>query len=186
CGWAHEVVEGIDGMEISNGRHGEVEQALAIWDRLLTSGRRIAAVGSSDWHSAATPIDVANVRVYARALTVDGILGAIRRGHVIVMRSARDRTPEIVVRAGAHAARIGESLNVAPGTPMTVEVAAAGLAGARLRVVANGQPATEVVLDAAGRARVEQRAESGYVRFELYAADGMLVAVTNPVYLVSL
>ena len=186
CGWSHEVVDGIESIEISNGRHGEVEKALAFWDKLLVTGRRITGVGSSDWHAAPNPIDVANVRVYAAALTQEAILSAIRNGRVIVMGRARDETPEIVVRAGDQAARSGQSLTVAAGAPMVVEVSAASLAGRRgtLVAVANGVRGAAVSLDESGQLTLPQRANPGYLRFELYADDGSLFAATNPVYLV--
>jgi hypothetical protein len=112
CGWEHEISDAVDGIEISNGRHGELEKAVKIWDTLLRSGRRITAVGSSDWHSAPTPIDDAHVRVYAAALDQQGILDGIRRGRVILMRDARAETPDVIVRAGHNTARIGDSLDV--------------------------------------------------------------------------
>ena len=95
CGWAHAVVDGIEAIEISNGRHGEVATAVARWDQLLRRGRRITGVASSDWHSAPDPIDVANVRVYASSLTQNDILAAIRAGRVIVMNSGKHATPLI-------------------------------------------------------------------------------------------
>ena len=186
CGWSHEVVDGIEGVEISNGRHGEVDKALAFWDKLLITGRRITGVGSSDWHAAPNPIDVANVRVYADTLTQEAILSAIRNGRVIVMGRARDETPEIVVRAGDQAARSGGLLTVAAGTPMVVEINAASLKGRHgtLVAVSNGVPGAAVSLDESGQLTLRQRANPGYLRFELYAEDGSLFAATNPVYLV--
>lgn len=186
CGWSHEVVDGIEGVEISNGRHGEVEKALAFWDKLLVTGRRITGVGSSDWHAAPNPIDGANVRVYADALTEEAILSAIRNGRVIVMGRARDETPEIIVRAGDQAARGGQSLTVAAGAPMVVEINAASLKGRHgtLVAVTNGVRGAAVSLDESGQLRMRQRASPGYLRFELYAEDGSLFAATNPVYLV--
>lgn len=186
CGWSHEVVDGIESIEISNGRHGEVEKALAFWDKLLITGRRITGVGSSDWHAVPNPIDVANVRVYADALTEEAILSAIRNGRVIVMGRARDETPEIIVRVGDQAARSGQSLTVAAGTPMVVQINAASLKGRHgtLVAVSNGGRGAAVSLDESGQLTLRLRSNPGYLRFELYAEDGSLFAATNPVYLV--
>jgi hypothetical protein len=185
CGWTHEVVEGIEGIEISNGRHGEIGAAIAIWERQLRAGRRITAVGSSDWHGAPNPIDNANVRVYATKLTEPALLAGIRAGRVIVMRSARDRTPDIIVRAGAAEARIGETLGVADGTALRVDVDAPGLPGATLTTIVNGVAGAPFPLDNLGHATVDVGAAVGYVRFELHAPDGGApYAITNPVYLV--
>lgn len=185
CGWTHDYVDGIDGIEISNGRHGEVAAAIALWDTLLRGGRRITAVGSSDWHTDPNPIDVANVRVHASSLTKVGILDAIRAGRVIVMRSARDLTPDIVVRSGARTARIGDSLPVTRSAPVVIDVNAPGMAGSRLLVIENGTRHRPVDLDARGAARVEHLASPGYVRFEIETSDGVPIAITNPVYLVA-
>lgn len=185
CGWTHAVVEGIDGIEISNGRHGEVAQATALWDGLLRGGRRITGVASSDWHRDPDPMDVANVRVYAQALTTAGILEGIRGGRVIVMNDARHTTPGIIVRAGAASARIGDSLTVATGVQPVAEVRAPDMGGSRLWVIHNGTRQEAVTLDAGGRARIALPAVPGYVRFEIETAENTLLAITNPVYLVA-
>ena len=188
CGWTHDWVEGIDAIEVSNGQHGEVARALTIWDGLLRAGRRITAVGSSDWHRGQSPIDNAHVRVLAPALTENAVLDAIRQGRVIVMGSARDDTPDITVSSGPAVANVGESLAVAPESAVTISVVAPGMAGAAMVVVANGQRAATTTLDRSGEARVEKRfspaSGSGYVRVELHGTDGMLLAIANPVYLV--
>jgi predicted metal-dependent phosphoesterase TrpH len=186
CGWDHDFVEGIEAIEISNGRHGEVENAVAIWDRLLITGRKITGVGSSDWHTAPNAIDEANVRVFADSLTERDLLSAIRHGRVIVMGGAGDETPEVLVRTGSKSASSGETLSVAAASPITVQVSAPGLeGGARtLVVVTNAKRAAPVRLDERGRITIEQLATHGYIRFELYRGDGRLFAATNPVYLV--
>jgi hypothetical protein len=184
CGWEHPIVDGIEAMEISNGRHGEVQQAIAMWEKLLRSGRRITAVGSSDWHSAPNPIDVANVRVFAPVLTQDAILSAIRAGRVIVMNGAALATPQITLRAGGQTAGIGDSLAIAEGTLISIDVRAAGMAFGRLHVVANGNPPTTIPLDDRGYARTEWPAQRGYVRFELQTQDRTTAAFTNPVFIV--
>jgi predicted metal-dependent phosphoesterase TrpH len=184
CGWTHDIAEGIEGIEISNGRHGEVENATAIWDKLLMSGRKITAVGSSDWHSAPNPIDNAHVRVYMPSLTQENVLSAIRAARVIVMTDADDETPEIVVRAGEVSASVGETLPIASRTPVEAQVVAASAPSGRLVVVQNGQRGTPLALDGKGTGRAEIIASPGYVRFEILRADGTALAYTNPVYLV--
>lgn len=184
CGWAHEFADGIEGIEISNGRHGEMAKALAIWDRLLQAGRRITGVGSSDWHAQPAPLNDAHVRVYAAALSEDAILDAIRNGHVIVMRHTRDATPDITVRSGTKTARVGESLDVTPNAPLTIQVTAPGMVGARLVLVVNGKPEATATLDLTGDVRIERKAVPGYIRLELYGDDNLPRAIANPVYLV--
>ncbi|HXG87139.1 MAG TPA: CehA/McbA family metallohydrolase [Vicinamibacterales bacterium] len=184
CGWTHDYVDGIDALEISNGRHGEVVQAVAIWDKLLQAGRRITAVGSSDWHSAPNPLDSANVRVHATRLTEDAILNAIRNGQVIVMRRGEDATPQITVRAAGMVAGVGETLKVIEGAPLTVSVVAPQLANGRLIVVSNGERGAPAALSARGEVTITQSARHGYLRVELLTSNDTPVAYGNPVYLV--
>ena len=150
CGWEHEIVDGIDGIEISNGRHGEVENALAIWDKLLVSGRRITAVGSSDWHSPPNPIDDAHVRVFAASLEQQAILDAIKSGRVIVMRDARAETPDVIVRAGNNTARVGDALDISSASQLELDVTAPNAPGGRLVIVSNGERAAPLALDGNG------------------------------------
>lgn len=182
CRWDHAVPVGVDGIEVWNGAEGPQAGALARWDGLLASGRRITGVGSSDWHREPSPIDAANVRVYANALTERAILDAIRAGRVIVMRAATDLTPTITVKAGTVAAGIGGTLALGANEEATIEVQAPGLAGGRLELDSNGKLFVTVPIEADGTARVKRRLAPGYVRFELQAADRTTVAVTNPVY----
>ena len=189
CGWTHEWVRGIDAIEISNGQHGELTGAVAIWDSLLRTGRRITAVGSSDWHRGPNAIDDAHVRVQAPVLTETAILGAIREGRVIVMRKARDATPEITVTNGSTVAGVGEALAIAPGSTTTVRAIAPGMAGVVMRVIVDGQPAAATSLDSSGKGLIElpglRGSDSGYVRVELHSpGHDLALAIANPVYLV--
>jgi predicted metal-dependent phosphoesterase TrpH len=183
CGWTHEIPSDVDAIEVSNGRHGEVGDALALWDRLLMEGRHITGVGSSDWHAAPNPLDVSNARVYAASLTENAILSGIRAGHVIVMNGAHHPTPAVAVRSGDQSVSVGGSLTMTPTTPIQIDIRAESLANGKLVVVSNGQRDAPAPLDAQGEAHIQKRTGPGYVRFELSAADGTLVALTNPVYL---
>jgi hypothetical protein len=182
CGWEHDVVEGIDGIEVSNGRHGEVDAALARWDALLQMGRRITGVGTSDWHSAPSPIDVAHSRVYAQALTQQSILDAIRAGRVMVMLGGNVLPPDIVVRHGELQAGLGESIAIGQPGDASVHIKAPSLAHGRVVSVSNGRRTAPERLDAKGELRTSVPARAGYVRFELFDADNVLTVITNPVY----
>jgi predicted metal-dependent phosphoesterase TrpH len=184
CGWTHEFVDGIAGIEISNGRHGEVEKAIAMWDKLLLSGRRITGVGSSDWHSSPNRIDNANARVYALTLTQEAILDAIRAGRVIVMTNAEDPTPDVRVSADTQSAIAGEVLKLATDANLDVHVTAVGAPAGQVHVVLNGKRVRSIPLNADAEGDASVPAAPGYVRFEIVKADGSAFAYTNPVYLV--
>ena len=182
CAWEHDIVDGIEGIEVSNGRHGEVEAALARWDAVLRTGRRLTGVGSSDWHSAPNPIDVAHARVYASALTQEAILDGIRAGRVIVMLRRGDATPDIHVRLDHQRAGVGESISVRGPGPATVDIKAPSLAHGRAVVVTNGERAAPVPLDGRGELQTTVPTRPGYLRIELFDAGNALIAITNPVY----
>jgi hypothetical protein len=182
CSWEHEIPQTLDAIEVWNGRHGAEEQAVALWERLLRNGRRVTAVGASDWHRDPDPIDNANVRVFAPDLTERSILDAIRAGRVIVMRSAADRTPTFTVRVGEQLATVGDSLRSST-SPAAIEVLAPGIHDGRAVFVVNGTRLTSIPVGSATPARMERVLEPGFVRAEIYGADGTLIALTNPVFI---
>ena len=182
CGWEHAVPEGVTGIEITNGRHGEMVAAMEMWDRLLKEGRRIVAVGSSDWHRPPAPFDVASVRVWAEELSTKAILDGIRAGRVVVMADGRTPPPLLVAHAGRVKAGAGETLRVAGRRSIRLDVTLpAGLLGGRVDLVADG--AVVATQPAKTRVRFERAAGDRYVRVHVFAADGSPRAVTNPVFL---
>lgn len=185
CGWTHEIVDGIDAIEISNGSHGEMPAALKVWDDLLRKGRRITAVGSSDWHRAPASLSDAHVRVHASELTKEAIVAAIRDGRVIVMRNLRDATPEIALQMGERTIRVGEVRELAVGGGGRATFKAVAPGAARVVAVVNGERRAPLDVDLTGVASGELLLSPGYVRFELFGPldPAVPVAVTNPVYL---
>jgi PHP domain-containing protein len=183
CGWEHGVPEGVMGIEITNGNHAEMAQAIALWDRLLKEGRRLVAVGSSDWHRGANPIDLASVRVWADELSTRAILAGIRAGRVVVMADGRTPPPLMVANAGRRRAGAGETLAVGTERNVRVDVTLPlGLLGGRVDLVADG--AVVATKPATTRVRFERPiAGDHYLRVHVFAADGAPRAVTNPVFL---
>ena len=182
CGWEHAVPEGVTGIEITNGRHGEMAAAMEMWDGLLKAGRRIVAVGSSDWHRPNGPIDVASVRVLADELSSKAILDGIRAGKVVVMADGRTPPPLLVARAGRAKAGVGESLALGRRRDARLEVTLpAGLLGGRVDLVADGVVVARK--PAASRLRFDRDVSGDrYLRIHVFAADGSPRAVTNPVF----
>jgi hypothetical protein len=182
CSWEHRIPDALDAIEVWNGRHGAQDKAVTLWERLLRDGRRVTAVGASDWHRDPDPIDRANVRVLAPDLSARAILDAIRSGRVIVMRSAADRTPAFTVRSGEQSATVGESLTRS-ASPAAMEVRAPGVNEGRVVFVVNGTRLPSIPLNADTRARLERVLEPGFVRAEVYNGEGALLALTNPVFI---
>jgi predicted metal-dependent phosphoesterase TrpH len=117
------------------------EQSLALWEGLLREGHRITGVGGSDYHqepftgelgliSLGTPCNW----VYAEELSVAGILGGIRAGHVFI--SANPSGPRVFLEmiADGEKAMMGDRLAVKPGTQIELSCLVIGAAGSLLRI----------------------------------------------------
>ena len=185
CSWEHNVSAGVDAMEITAAGAAERAAAMARWDSLLQRGRRIVALGSSDWHRPDHPIGTASVRVWAAELSERAILEAIRAGRVVVMADGSTPPPELVVRAGESEARVGDSLKVARGAAARVEVRVPfPLPGGRVDLVHDGVVVDSAAITAGAPVRFERTiTRAGYLRVHVHAMDGSPIAVTNPVYL---
>jgi hypothetical protein len=178
CSWEQVVPDALDAVEIWNGGKEPQAAAMAIWDRLLRSGRRVTGVGASDWHRGPAAIDAPAVRVLADGVTQPAILDGIRHGRVVVVRDARTGPPTVQAMCGASSATIGGTLTCGGGEKIAVRVVAAGLAGSRAELLWNG----ETVESKPREATFEIAAAAGYLRVHIYAADGSVAAITNPIH----
>lgn len=61
--------------------------SIARWEALLSDGYRIGAVGGSDAHDVALPVGFPTTVVWARTLSVPGILDGLRRGRSYVTQA---------------------------------------------------------------------------------------------------
>lgn len=184
CPWTHPIPDALDAIEISEERPEARLQAMALWDVLLRQGRRVAAVATSDWHRGPAPLGAPAVRVFAPELSATAILDGIREGRVVVVASAALPAPILTVRAGEAAAGVGGRIRAKAGEAIQVDVEGAPeYDGARADLLWNGEVVASNVLAARGGARFERHAATpGYLRVHLFAPDGTLLALTNPVY----
>jgi hypothetical protein len=121
-------------------------QALRWWESWLDRGARVAATGGSDSHwlstTAAQGPGQPTTWVYAKKLTVRGVLAGIRAGRTsvsaeppayggarVVLQADRDRDGRFESMQGATVRR---------GTPLRVRVLGASAVGSHVRVVSNG------------------------------------------------
>ncbi len=187
CSWTHAIPEAVSTLEITGREPAEIVRAVALWDMLLTAGRRVTAIGVSDWHRGDTPIGSASVRVWSSELSTRAILDSIRAGRVIVMADAATAPPEVRVISSTKEARVGDTLVLARGDAFAFEVAVAADAplyqGAKAEVFWNGERVAGGSLEG-GRFRVERFASTnGYLRVHLLSPGGAPLAVTNPVWI---
>jgi PHP domain-containing protein len=184
CSWTHAIPSELDAIEIANGTATARQQAMTIWDTLLRQGRRVTAVGESDWHRGAAPLSTPSVKVWADELSTPAILDGIRRGRVAVVASGALPPPQLAVRAGGRTARIGDDLIVTPRSEIEIHVEAPGPAydDARVDLVWDGEPIAIAPI-AAGAAEFKRfTGVPGYLRVHVSRPDGTPLAVTNPVF----
>jgi hypothetical protein len=180
CSWEQVIPDGVDAIEIWQNEKAPRAAEVAFWDRQLLSGRRVTAVGVSDWHRPGSRLDVATVRVLADRLTQPGILEGIRQGHVVVMRDADTEPPRVQARCGSADAGVGDTLTCAASDQLTVHVAMKDQRDGRADFIWNAARMTSKPI---GRGTTfTMPAANGYLRVHLYAADGSPLAVTNPIY----
>ena len=186
CSWTHAVPAAVNAWEVFNGTLEGRRQALAMWDQLLRSGRRVTAVGESDWHHGPAPIGSPTSRVWAAELSASAILSAVKAGHVVVVASMALPVPEIVARAGGVSARVGDHLTVRAGELVAIEVGVDPQAygGDRVDLIWRGEGVAHAAVSADGKVVFERYPpEPGYFRVQITGPDGSPRAIANPIYL---
>ncbi|ORW32543.1 hypothetical protein AWB91_11415 [Mycobacterium paraense] len=182
--------EHVDGLEVWNGRWNlDDEVSLRMWQRLLCEGRRVVAVGGSDSHARRQPVGSPQTVVYARELSTAALIDGLRRGRSYIARS-RGATVEFTASCAGRGAGLGETLRVAPETPVTVTAMITGAPGTTAALVtAEGCVGRAAVR---GPARTMLRwevdaAAARFARLEIRETPrrplGSMVALTNPVWL---
>ena len=164
----------VDAMEVWQGPWPwRNDETLARWDALLADGRRLPAVGGSDYHCPAGEevgfLRLGQPTTWARVTerSVPAILDAIRAGRVSI--SAAPDGPRLLLRgsAGGATAEMGGSLPRTPGEPVSVEVEVERGAGRSLRLVADGAVAAEVPITTASAVIRRSLPVARYLRAEL-------------------
>lgn len=187
CAWGWGLDLPIDALEVWSGPWRPCNQAaLAWWQGELAQGRRLPAIGGSDRHAPHPFVryGMPTNWVLAGAPTADGVLAALRSGHVAL--SVDPEGPLLDLRCGPFM----QGDLVSAGGPRLVELRATVRAGDRLRLYSERGLEREEVLDepdlylrfaADGRRfwRAELWRWFQEVRWELPAA------LSNPIYFVS-
>lgn len=171
---APDLVDALDVMEVWNIwwplNAATNDVSIARWEAWLNEGRRIGAVGGSDAHTATGTLGFPTTVVYARSLSMLGILDGIRRGRTYVTQShpatgrrtmlLYEARPELDFRARSSAAPSLDAMlgdEVPPG-PVELHVAVrhahgpvvvirGGVEIARFDAHEPGADVTETVMD---------------------------------------
>lgn len=167
------------------------DQALALWDRLLREGHRLAAVGGSDYHQepftgevGALSLGTPCTWVYAQELSAQGILSAVRAGHVFISHGPEGPRLDLSAEAAGQLGRMGDEMKLSVGSEVHVRCRVDGATGDRL-LIRCPQAGFETEIEEedyqfAWTLRVE---EDSFVRMEVIREGGEMRALSNPIYL---
>ena len=185
CAWTHPVPEEVDAIEIANRDAQTLAQGLAMWDVLLRQGKRVTAVGASDYHrTGENPIGSASVRVWAEELGTQAILDGLSAGRVVVMADGRTPPPFLRLRAAGRVASPGDTVSLKPAERMDIEVAtpAPAYAGGRVDLVWRGELVASAKLGDRPAHFTRWATADGYLRAHVHSASGAPLAITNPIF----
>ncbi len=185
CSWRYPEKEwkDADAIEVWNGAWTpEDRKAVDWWDGMLKAGRRIHALGGTDYHRGEDAL-VPAVLVHAPRLSKTAVMDSLRRGRAFL--SERPDGPKLLLTTPGGRAFPGDTVRPHKDSVVPIEVRVTGGKGLALRLV---WAASEISLpvetdDATLRHAVPAASGSSYVRAELLRPNGSVVALTNPLYL---
>ena len=184
CAWEHDLpIDQVDGIEIGTGKFGIINtDAIKLWDEYCDTGRHVVPLGGSDDHSGGAdvstfkaPIGSPTTMVWAKELSVAGILEALKNGRTVVKLKGPD-DPMIEL----------ETLSGSDENHPLLHATITGGAGLVARVVKNGEYEPEVDIDADPFVIEEQIAapDSGEDRYRVEVLEaGRPLTVTSHVWI---
>jgi hypothetical protein len=193
CAWSYGDWTKMDSVEIWNGAWDpQDEAALKKWDDLLTTGKRITAIGSSDTHTPpatgngfSTTIGVGSPATHAgmKKLTEGQLFEAIRRGRIWISRGADNFELEFTAN-GRQKAITGGQIHSRQGRVELHFAAKNFPAGSTVRLISNGK---EIQNEKIGDSpytlkKIFGIEKDSYFRIEIRDAKGAMLALTNPVF----
>lgn len=196
CAWEHRIPRtGIGAIEVGVGGWDQTgalfdDSAIAFWDALSAQDVHVTAVGGSDDHRAGvglnqtqSAIGEPTTYVFARELSVKGLVEGIRAGRTVVkLKGAAD--PFVTIDAAG--TRHGDVVVIDPDSPASMRVEVTGGVGHSLRLLRNGQVERQDAIDSDPFVvELEPRVSGGgadYFRAEVLVA-GRVRTLTSNVWL---
>ncbi len=169
-------------------------QTVALWTALLNAGRRITALGGSDYHRPAPhawegdkPAEQLNrptTFVYADNLSVAAVLKAVKEHRVYVSMGAE---VDLTARAEGQTTGIGGEI-ARPDAEITLQATiSAGPAPAEAHLIHNGQTIARQPIAATpaafGYTLPPSTGNAGWIRLDVVSAAGHILAITNPIFI---
>ena len=168
------------------------ESALSSWADELATGRRTVAVGGSDMHDIPAdrqPIGTPITWVRAPDPGRVGVLDGLRAGRVVLSRTVAGPHLDALARTddpGDGSAGIGDTLTGAAIADVELRWRVRAGMGGEVRVFGPDGGLASVALDtddAEGTLRIPSADRPRFIRLEVRAPDGALLALANPIYL---
>jgi predicted metal-dependent phosphoesterase TrpH len=175
--------------------YGEIMFSSAkYWDSQLRAGHRLAAVGGSDNHNATIPpggvsaIGWPTTAVEADELSVPAILNGIRAGRTFVdLTASRDKMVDFEVEANGVSAKMGGTLQVAPGAGLQVHIQTIAAKGSTLHLLMDGEESSaHPPLPAEGstaNATLTTGEGRHWLRVEVHDPSGANELMSSPLYI---
>ena len=200
CGWSAPDttdLSRIQAVEVVNGADADSEwSGIPFWERQLSAGHRLTAIGGSDNHDAlrevtdaggaalGTPVTV----VRAAELSMPAILDGIRQGQVFVdVQGSRDRAMSWEAEAGRVRAVMGQALPVAAVGEAAFVLRASAVGGGAVELIVDGRIVERRPIPTGAHEQVLRFTWRGdgarhWVRANVRGADGRLWLLGNPIY----
>jgi hypothetical protein len=205
CGWRVadldyskvNAIEAVNGGTVNSTGSAEGQFSnIPFWEERLNDGVHITAIGGSDNHNAQSPpnepssIGVPTTVVHASELSQAAILAGIRKGHVFVdVWGSRSSLLQVEASCNGQHVEMGDSLIAKPEAHVTLSVKTAGVSrdaviswtgdGAKLLTGASKRAAAT-----AGTFELIADGRRHWLRADVRGADGKLLLLGNPIYLV--
>lgn len=196
CGWTAKTdygrvpaIEAINGVNATGPLSG-----VGFWEKRLSEGHRITAIGGSDNHDATLTgqraIGVPTTVVRADNLSQDAIMAGIRAGHVFVdAQGTKDRLLDVTAQTAGAKAGMGDILPAPKGALVRLHIQVKGAAGGKVVLRSDEArlvPPNPIPLDG-DDATVDVAfgvdGERHWIRVDVLGPDGALWLLGNPIYL---
>ena len=203
CGWTAQTPwSEIDAIEVINGGtvrsaggQAEALSGIGFWQKQLDAGYPITAIGGSDNHDPDRPVDEVGsigqpvTAVFAQGLDQESILGAIRRGRVLIdLDPIRQRTLDFRAERGDQVVPMGQNLSLSKDSAVRFSVTLTNGEGTNLEVIDSAgtvttlSPLTKATEERWFTLKMDHQ-QRRWVRLNLRAADGRLLLISNPIYI---
>ena len=147
-------------------------RGIAYWTELLKSGKKLPAVGGSDFHKPGPLVKFANpvTGVYSPAQSAESLLGSIRQGHCFVSESVKG--PRVLLKYGEF--RMGDTAVYDSAVPLEIDVKC-------------GYPVKTVLVTDNDEREIKEKSvkieKTKFAYIKVYKKRGKKIrAVSNPIY----